>query len=303
MTFHISLNDTKTEILREYHEGIIFDKPYEVALKSFVTYNNIFNVTEKNNRLVWLYLPTVETDASKSDDLEVVTLEQQRTQERKVRGERAVPSVENAEDPSTTTTILYTDMDDEEEEVDDDEDPKKKKTVRMARQHVVIPVGIYEIADIAEYVESQVPKGKNFKMSLNKKTLLVEMKGNVGVDFSARTSVGPTLGFKRGRYKANVEHVSNTRVDIFPINMIRVRCNLVKSNVYDTRRHDNTIYEFPLNALPGEKIIERPNTATFYKVNTDTIYEVHLRIVDQDNHLIDFRGERVNIVLEFRPAQ
>ena len=70
----------------------------------------------------------------------------------------------------------------------------------------------------------------------------------------------------------------------------------------DTRRYDNTIYEFPLTSNPGEKIVERPAAMTFYSVNIDTIHELHLKIVDQDNHLVNFQGEKINIVLEFRPV-
>lgn len=293
MTFHISINDTQSQICREYHEGLSFDKPYEVALKSFVTYNNIFNVTEANNKFVWFYPPSPETVPPPSNNqepneiLEIVTLDAPKS-----------PDI-------SQNRVLSTHLDPNSEEEDaityqGTDNAKKRRS--MKREHVKIPSDIYEIKDLARFIESRVPQGKTFKMELDKTTFTVAMLGTVGIDFSARTSVGPLLGFKRTRYVSNVRHTSNGRVDIFPINMIRVRCNLVKSNICDNRRYDDTIYEFPLSVLPGEKIIERPSTATFYKVNTDTVYELHLKVVDQDNHLVDFRGERLNIVLEFKPV-
>lgn len=301
MTFHVSINDTQSEIVREYHDGLTFDKPYEVALKSFVTYNNVFNVTAKNNRFVWFFPKTEDpslkpNNVNTSEQLDIVTLDQGKSR-KNVRNRRSVPS------PLETNSV---------EESDEGEDgivyeggpdgSKKRVNYDNDRVRKEIQPGIYEIKDIAEFIESTVPPGKVFKMGLDRKTLTVFMQGDLGIDFSSRMSIGPLLGFKRASYKSKVRHVSNCRVDIFPVNMIRIRCNLVKSNICDEKRRDDTIYEFPLSVLPGEKIIERPNTATFYSVNTDIVHELHLKVVDQDNHLVDFRGERLNIVLEFRPT-
>lgn len=44
MAFHIALHSNDSDIVRDYPEGIDLQKGYEVALKSFVAYNNIPNI-------------------------------------------------------------------------------------------------------------------------------------------------------------------------------------------------------------------------------------------------------------------
>lgn len=311
MTFHISINDNSSEIWREYPEGIKFDVPYEVGLKSFVTYNSIRNVTERNNKVVYLYLPDRESKSKEvelnttmtkgTDQIEVVSLEQQKP--RTTRTGRAAPASPSVPEQVNMIENEFTydiDMDEETEEMEEGVEKKVKKKSRKVRKYHFIEPGIYEVEELLEEIQTNVPTNRNISLTLNKRTLRVDMKGDVGIDFSGPISIGPVLGFERTLYKANINHTSTRMVDIFPINMIRIRCNLVKSNVSDTKLNDDTIFEFPLNVARGEKIIERPNTTTFYKVNTDILHELHLKIVDQDNHLVDFRGERISIVLEFK---
>ena len=88
---------------------------------------------------------------------------------------------------------------------------------------------------------------------------------------------------------------------LFSINTIKVKCNLVNSNISENNLHDNTLYEFPLTGNVGEKIVERPNPVSYYKTNTDEIHNLSLKVVDQDDNLIDFQGEKITVILEFRP--
>lgn len=46
MSFQISLNSNKSTIHREYQPEIPLEGPYEVGLKSFVTYNSIPNISK-----------------------------------------------------------------------------------------------------------------------------------------------------------------------------------------------------------------------------------------------------------------
>ncbi|KAK7576775.1 hypothetical protein V9T40_013061 [Parthenolecanium corni] len=248
---------------------IEFKTPYVVGLKSFVTYNSIFNVTSKNNKIDLIYRPDFNTANNK-------TLEGEETEDEEWSVETLLPE----------KLVKYNST----------EKPKKQR-----HEHYINP-GIYELQDLFEEIYSFVPSHKTLKFQLSTKQQKVTMTGDLGVDLTSSHSIAPLLGFERRKYFAAEVAKSTVRVDIFPINTIRVRCNLVKSNISDCKLNDDTIYEFPLNVAPGEKIIERVDTATFYKVNTDTIYQLHLKIVDQDDRLVDFRGERVNILLEFKPA-
>ena len=305
MAFHLAVNDTESEIWREYPEGIRFDKPYEVALKSFVTYNNIFNVTTANNKLIFVYQDESNTapdeteipfgSTTDDEDYAIHLLDSKEpVQEKPKKGKKKkhekgfeIPRHYYAYEPLDRDTF-----NERHQNLD-------RKTIR---ETVFFPPGIYEIADLNKYLQSRLPQGKNFCILLNKNVLKVEMGGNIAVDLCDRNSIAPLLGFDRKVYPQSGHYYSTWRVDIFPVNMIRIKANIVKSNIVDTKRYDNTIYEFPLTVNPGEKIVERPAAMTIYTVNIDTIHELHLKIVDQDNNLVNFQGEKINIVLEFRPT-
>ena len=193
--------------------------------------------------------------------------------------------------------------------------PEKKnntfylKQINGADGYVLtIPKGAYEVEDLIAYIKNDEGVKKiepNLSIKLNKNTLRVNLyTENCLVDVpppDLGSAVLSILGFKYGRYEPKILHVASTPVDIMPINTIKIRCNLIASNFDNLTRGDNTIYEFPLNAEVGEKIIERPNTVAYYTVTTDTIYTLVLSIVDQDDNLIDFCGERISLSLGFRP--
>ena len=286
MAFHIGINDTESEIWREYPEGIRFDRPYEVGLRSFVTYNNIFNVTEKNN--VWKFLyqretPPRETETQSEDEgVEIPRLEPKK----RYQQDEEIPAHYFPYEPLTLDDYITT---------------QARMGKEFLRETMRIPPGIYEIEDINKYLKQHLPNGRKFWLLLNKNTLRVEMGGSVGVDLSSSDSIGQLLGFERKVYRSHGHYYSTRRIDIFPVNMIRITANIVKSNIVDNRRFADTIYEFPLNVNPGEKIVERPTALTYYSVNIDTLHELHIKIVDQDDRLINFQGEKINIVLEFRP--
>lgn len=173
---------------------------------------------------------------------------------------------------------------------------------------LTIPKGSYEVADLIGYIKNDEGVKQlepNLSLKLNKNTLRVSMRTEKSVIDVPPSDLGsavlPILGFQYGRYEPKIVHTATTPIDIMPINTIKIRCNLIASNFDNLTRGDNTIYEFPLNAEVGEKIIERPNTVAYYTVITDTIYTLVLSIVDQDDNLIDFCGERISLSLEFRP--
>lgn len=232
MAFQISLSNTSSEFNLDYYEGIRLNGPYEVCLKSFVTYNNIPNITESNNQFI----------------------------------------VVNAKIPA---------------------------------QYVIrLPVGTYEVYEIIELLMKDpiiVDSGTSIK--LNKNTFQIEIKSETyDIDFINGNSIGRTLGFSANVFRRNTLHRSDLPVQIFTVNTIKIKCNLIKCNVDNLTINDNTLHEFPLKGEGGEKIIERPISLCYYPINTDNIYQLHLKVVDQDNNLIDFRGEKITIVLGFQPT-
>jgi hypothetical protein len=77
---------------------------------------------------------------------------------------------------------------------------------------------------------------------------------------------------------------------------------LIRCNIQDLRRTDNTIYEFPLCSGIGEKIIERLDKLSYYSVTTD-IGDSLMKIVNQNDRMIDFGSRQICITLHFRPKR
>jgi len=231
MPFQISINASSSDIHRHYHEGISLVGKYEIGLKSFVTLNNIPNITERNN----------------------------------------VIKLNHPSDPSKNVEIL-------------------------------IPVGSYSLSDISYVIKNLCPEAE-WKAVLNEHTNKLEVYSKYDIDFSSDKSIGSILGFSKQILKAEETYYSDSEIELYSINTIKVKCNLIRCNFQDLHRHDNTIYEFPLTSTYGEKIIERPTHISYFTLITDTIHELSLRVVDRNNTLIDFCNHQINIVLDLRPKK
>lgn len=168
---------------------------------------------------------------------------------------------------------------------------------------VTITPGYYELDDIIEKIESNDDvRHSATVIKFSKYTFQIKISSEWIIDFSPKNSIGKLLGFSKQIIYPNVTARSDLPVDIFSINSIKIHCNLIRSNVEDFKRNVNILYDFPLDCSKvGTKIIKEVNPICYYMVNTDTIYDLVITITDQDNKLIDFRGELLNLTLHFRP--
>ena len=112
---------------------------------------------------------------------------------------------------------------------------------------------------------------------------------NKTIDFRFEDSIGSLLGFTPQLLHADTVHVSNQPVSILKINALRVECNIT-IGAYSNGQKVHTIHEF-FPAVPGYKIIEVPSEVIYLPITVISIDKLHLRIVDQDGDLVNFRGE------------
>lgn len=168
---------------------------------------------------------------------------------------------------------------------------------------VEIPTGTYEMNELCETIMAKSrAQGVDIKVGLDINSVQkVNMQSDHIVNFTTPNTIAELLGFERKIYIKDKAHTSNLVPKIFTINTIKIKCSLVNSNINNDNLRDNTLYEFPLIGNIGEKIVERPNPVSYYKTNTDEIHVLSLRVVDQDDYLIDFQGEKITIILDFRP--
>lgn len=165
---------------------------------------------------------------------------------------------------------------------------------------ITLPTGSYEIGDIDEYLQGQLA-GTGIKLTLraNNNTLCAEIESNRPVDFTFPNSIGDLLGFTPRILEANRHYSSDSAVRILKLNVIRVESNIT-CGAFLNHHQVHTIYSFFPSVPPGFKIIEKPTTIIYLPVTASSIDQLQLRIVDQDNNLVNFRDETITVRLHIK---
>lgn len=174
--------------------------------------------------------------------------------------------------------------------------------ITIGTTSVNFPTGSYEIDDIRDYIEKCIKDKKldyEFKLKANTNTLKVEMFATASIDFTANTSLAPLLGFSKRALEADKWHESDLPVDINKVNVVRVECNVARGT-YDNGLEGHIIHEFYPAVPPGYKIVETPRNVIYVPVNVKQLQSLSVSIVDQNNRLINLRGETVNLRLHLR---
>lgn len=171
---------------------------------------------------------------------------------------------------------------------------------------LTLPTGSYEIEDINNYIvkELKVKKtGSNFELLANNNTLKSEIKCSEILDFTRDNTLRELLGFDSVKLEANKWHVSAKQVSINKVDIIRVTCNIVKGS-YRDGVEGHVLHEFYPDVSPGYKIVEKPNIIQYLPITKKTILdEFRIRLEDQNENLVNFRNERINIRIDIRKKQ
>lgn len=170
-------------------------------------------------------------------------------------------------------------------------------------KHIIeIPIGSYELDDIAEYLENECSKLKptpSLTLQANHNTLKSEIFCSDKIYFNRKQSVGSLLGFSERELEEGKWHSSDQPLSISKINIIRIDCNIVVGS-FINNKPSHTIHEFSLNVSPGYKIDEVPRNVIYLPVNTTQISSITIKIVDQAGNLINFRGETITLRLHLK---
>ena len=172
---------------------------------------------------------------------------------------------------------------------------------------IALNTGSYELAAINHEIKRQL-------LANGDRDIAVTITGNVSrltsivsienplykVDFSVSHSIGSILGFEPIVLGYGYNE-SSSIVNIMPVNSILVNIDIIMgSNVNGSP--SPTIYSFYPNVSPGYKIVERPNPALiYYPISGDNnINRMRVWLTDQNDNLIDLRGETITIRIHVR---
>lgn len=180
---------------------------------------------------------------------------------------------------------------------------EKNNLFHIGKHIIEIPIGSYEIDDIANYLYKELAK-INDKIILliqaNNNTLKSEIKSNAPIYFNEERSIGQLLGFAKRELKINEKHTSDLPVSISKVNVIRIECNIV-GNSYINNIPSHTIHEFSPEVGPGYKIVEVPSNVIYLPVSLKRISTLTLKLIDQNGDIINFKGETITIRLHLKP--
>lgn len=181
----------------------------------------------------------------------------------------------------------------------------QNNNIQIGDQIIKIPTGSYEISDIAKYIETELlklDKKNKFSLKANNNTLKCMITCNKKINFKVSNNIGLLLGFSECELAANIEHTSDLPVNINKVNAIRLECNII-SGSYINNKKVHTIHEFSPKVGPGYKIIDVPRNVIYLPVNVQRITSLIVTLVDQNNRLINFRGETITLRLHLKPKQ
>lgn len=160
------------------------------------------------------------------------------------------------------------------------------------------PTGVYEISDI-EYLLKVKLGGDKVSIKINNNTQKCELYSKFNIHFEHTDTIRTLLGFSRKLLSKQQKHISNLPVEVIKVCTVRVECNIT-SGAYYNNELVHTIHEFGVNVDPGYAISEVPHNIIYYPINTRTISNITLKIIDQDGDLINFQNELIVVRLELK---
>lgn len=264
----LTLTGNDSVLVAEYYPPIeLNDGMYVCGLIDFQTYNSIPNVDESNNLFHYI-------DKSK------IPLKYEY-------------HIEDTSGKETITNISFDNIELNGIDMTSSSESNELDLLNGVNS-IRIPTGSYEIEDIKIFLKKELGEDIDFSLKVNNNTLKSEIKCNHKILFNKEKSIGPLLGFSERILEENKLHVSDKPVNILKVNAVRIECNIT-TGAYINNQQAHTIHEFFPTSPPGYKIVEVPKNVIYLPVTVKSIHVLCIRLVDQDGHLINFRGETITV--------
>ena len=126
---------------------------------------------------------------------------------------------------------------------------------------------------------------------------ILNISNGYQIDFGIENSIRTVLGFENRVYDRYTE--SENIVNILSINSILVNVDCIQGS-YVNGNHSPTIYSFFPNVSPGYKIVQNPKNLIYLPVTLSTIASIEVSLTDQNEQLLNLRGETVTIRFHIR---
>ena len=164
-----------------------------------------------------------------------------------------------------------------------------------------IPTGCYELKAINAEI-TRIRGNSDITILPNVNTLqciLTVVGAKCKVSFGLPNSLASVLGFKQDIVYDVGRRASEKLVNIMSVNSILVHCNIIHSS-YMRGQQAPVVYNFFLNAAPGQKSLEAPHYLIYLPVTVNVISTLSVCLTDQNGEHLDLRGEKLTIRFDFR---
>ena len=178
---------------------------------------------------------------------------------------------------------------------------------------ITLDTGSYQLQAINDEIQRQMIINDDYNKESNEFYISItanisELKSIVNisntsykVDFTVKDSVGSILGFDT--IISHGYNKSQKIVNITSINSVLVNVDII-SGSYVNGNQSPAIYSFSPNSVPpGYFISEHPNPPIYYPLNRSYINSIKVWLTDQNNNLIDLRGETITVRLCIREIE
>ena len=166
-------------------------------------------------------------------------------------------------------------------------------------KRIIVPKGSYGYSDLVKEIYRQLNGEDAFKLSANTNTFQsrLEINPNYRVRF-LQNSLKSVLGFTGDIYDEGT-YFSENVVNIMSITSILIHIDIINGSYVEGSKKP-VIYSFYPKVNPGYKIIQKPHNPIYLPIVRKNISTLNVRITDQNNDLLDLRGEEVVIRFHIR---
>ena len=166
--------------------------------------------------------------------------------------------------------------------------------------------GIYSYRDIAEAVfyilQSEYPQSNSEILirldDITRKTKLVVRTGIIAIRFDEKSFFNTILGFTPGwDYKHYNQYLSQKIVNLNSTNKIHLKGDCIDGSVVNGIR-EPILFSFVLDKPSGYKLFCQPQTIHFKKINKSVLNTKTFYSEDDNNKVVDFKGETLTFTLQ-----
>lgn len=313
----LTLSGNTSELSANYFPPIKLDEDgeYVCGLVDFQTFMSIPNIAEENNRFYYLTETLIKVEAGRHTfnyflDLVKKNIRPQYCEDSDLMF-YVKKSIYEAVDEKY---IIFENVRDAEYDSNELEFGNfivdQECTLKFYYvSYIEMSVGSYELSDIEKYLTYAInkiyasaeptttngPRIAYVYIATNKNTLKCEIESNLHIFFNKGKTFRDMLGFKSNRSLApGSSHESDLVVNVSSLNTIKIDCNIT-SGAYSNDKLGHTIHEFYPSVDIGYKIVEVPQNVIYLPVTVNTINNLTIRCVDQNNKLVNFRGETITL--------